>query len=176
MNEGRIARRYARAVFDIAVASGDVDGWLRDLRSIQSFLGQADVSMLLENPAIPLAEKQAVVDQGLARLGQLQRNFVYVLIANGRVSQIDGIVAEFQRLVNDYRGVAVAEVTTAVPLDERETRVVAGQIEALLGKKVVLEKRVDPSILGGVVARIGDRLIDGSLAGQLAALRNQLSG
>lgn len=171
-----MARRYARAVFDLAVAEGDVDGWLGDLHLIQSFLGEVDVAMLLEKPEIPLAAKQEIVDRSLGKLGRLRRNFVYVLVTNGRVRAIDEIVSQFQALVNDYRGLAVAEVVTAVPLDDRESQRVAQRLEALVGKKIVLQRRVDPSILGGVVARIGDHLIDGSIAGQLDALRDQLSG
>jgi len=176
MNGGQVARRYARAVFDLAVAEGDVDGWLGDLHLIQSFLSEVDIAMLLENPSIPFAAKREIVDKGLGKLGRLRQNFVYVLVTNGRVRAIDDIVAQFQALVNDYRGLAVAEVVTAVPLDDHESQRVTQRLEALVGKKIVLQRRVDPSILGGVVARIGDHLIDGSIASQLGALREQLSG
>ncbi len=176
MNGGRVARRYARAVFDLAVAQNAVDGWLGDLLTVQGFLDSAGVRALLENPEVAFAQKQEVVDQGLAQLSQLARNFVYVLVQHGRVGAIDDIVAEFRRLVNDYHGIAVATVTTAVPLEDKESQEVARRLEALVGKRIVLEKRVDPGILGGVVARIGDHVIDGSLASQLNALRDNLAG
>jgi F-type H+-transporting ATPase subunit delta len=175
MNVGRVARRYASAVFGLAVERGEVDRWTGALHRIEERLGEADIAMLLENPSIPMDRKQEIVDRALPGLEQLPRNFAYVLVANGRASAIGAIVAEYERLVREHQGIAIAEVTTAVPLDDAESRSVARQLEALVGKRIVLERRVDPSILGGVVARIGDHLIDGSLAGQLAALRDQLA-
>ena len=171
-----MARRYARAVFDLAIARNDLDGWLGDLHLIRSFLEEADVGLLLENPSIPFARKQEIVEHRLLGLDPLRRNFVHVLVERGRTRSIGDIVAEYRRLVDDYRGVAVAEVVTAVPLDDDESQTVARRLEGLVGKRIVLDKRVDPSILGGIVARIGDRLIDGSVAGQLGALRDQLAG
>jgi F-type H+-transporting ATPase subunit delta len=175
MNGGRVARRYARAAFDLAVSNGQEEEWLRDLRSIESILAQPELEGLLDNPSVPFSEKRGVVERALAGLDPLRRNFVYVLVEHGRTSAMSDIVEEFQRELNDYQGIAIAEVTTAVPLDEAESRAVARQLGQLVGKRIVLEKRVDPSILGGVIARIGDRLVDGSIAGQLEGLRRELS-
>ncbi len=175
MNGGRVARRYARAAFDLAVSSGQEEAWLQDLRVMESTLSQPELAKLLENPAVTFAEKREVVERALAALDPLRRNFAYVLVEHGRASVISEIVAEFQRELNAYQGIAIAEVTTAVPLDEAEARAVARRLEALVGKRIVLEKRVDPSILGGVIARIGDRLVDGSIAGQLEILRRELT-
>ena len=175
MNGGRVARRYARAAFDLAVSTGQEEAWLRDLRVIESILTQEEVAKLLDNPAVPDAEKREVVERALAGLDQLRRNFVYVLLEHGRTSAISEIIAEFQKELNAYQGIAIAEVTTAVPLDDAESRAVPRRLEQLVGKRIILEKRVDPSILGGVIARIGDRLVDGSIAGQLESLRRELT-
>jgi F-type H+-transporting ATPase subunit delta len=175
MNGGRVARRYARAAFDIAAAAGQVEEWLRDLRVVESVLRREDVLALLENPAVPFADKRRVVESTLVGLDPLRLSFVYVLVEHGRASHISEVVAEYQAALHAYQGIAVAEVTTAIPLDEAESRAVAEHLERLVGKRIVLEKTVDPTILGGIVARIGDRLLDGSIAGQLRSLRRDLT-
>ncbi len=175
MNGGRVARRYARAAFDLAVSAGQEEAWLRDLRVMESILTQPELAALLENPAVTFDEKREVVGRALEGLEPMRRNFAFVLIEHRRAAEIPEIVEEFQQELNAYQGIAIAEVTTAVPLDEAESRAVAGRLERLVGKRIILEKRVDPSILGGVIARIGDRLIDGSIAGQLESLRRELT-
>lgn len=175
MNGSRVARRYARAAFDLALDHHDIDGWLADLHAIHRFVAIDEVAALMENPAIPFGTKQDLIEQSLPGIGRLRRNFLSVLVQNGRARELGATVSAFERLVNEHRGVAVAQVSTAVPLDDKESTEVARRLEALLGKRVVLEKRVDSSLIGGVVARIGDRLIDGSIAGQLSALRDQLA-
>ncbi len=176
MNGGRVARRYARAVFDLAVARHELADWLRDVRLIQAFLDEPNVAALLESPTVPFDRKRDLVDQGLNGLPEPRRNFVYLLVEHGRVREIDSIAAELQRLAEEHEGIAVADVTTAVPLDDATSRGVIQRLERLTGKKIILKQHVDPSILGGVVARIGDHLIDGSVAVQLAALRAELAG
>jgi len=175
MNGGRVARRYARAVFDLAVSTRQEEEWLRDLRVVESILTQPELAALLDNPAVPFGEKRAVVEGTMAGLDQTRRSFVFVLVEHGRTSVISEIVAEYQRELNEHQGVAVAEVTTAVPLDDAESVAVTRRLEQIVGKRIILEKRVDPSILGGVIARIGDRLVDGSIAGQLESLRRELT-
>jgi F-type H+-transporting ATPase subunit delta len=85
------------------------------------------------------------------------------------------IATQFRRLLNEYRGIAVAQVTTAVPIDDRQKAVIASRLGRRLGKTVTLEERVDPSILGGVIAQVGDTVIDGSIRGRLERLRRTLT-
>lgn len=81
----------------------------------------------------------------------------------------------FRRLLNEHRGIAVAQVTTAIPIDERQKAVIASRLGRRFGKTVVLEPRVDPAILGGVIAQIGDTVIDSSIRGRLERLRRTLT-
>ena len=97
MNGGRVARRYARAAFDLAVSAGQEEAWLRDLRAIESVLVQPELARLLDNPAVTFGEKQSVVERALEGLDPLRRNFAYVLVEHGRASAISEIVAEFQK-------------------------------------------------------------------------------
>ncbi|MBI4320077.1 MAG: ATP synthase F1 subunit delta [Chloroflexi bacterium] len=175
MIKGAAGRRYARAIFDLAISKDDYDTWLADLKDIRDFMRQPEVAQIVQNPEVPFEQKRKVIDAGLPALGTLPKNFVYVLVSKRRTELIDSIVDEFERLTNEQRGVAIAEVTTAVPLDEDMARTVAERLAALSGKKIVLRLSVDPAIIGGLVARVGDKLINASVAERLASLRTRLA-
>ncbi len=170
-----VARRYARAVFEIAREEHDLDGWLRDLRVIRDALRESEMTALLDNPSISFDEKRQIVEGILSgRLSPKRRNFVLLLIENRRTSLIDDILSAYEGELNAARGIVTARVTTAVPLGSEETAAVTRRLEGLVGQKVIVTMDVDPSIIGGFVARIGDRLIDASVVGRLAALRASL--
>ena len=166
-----IARRYAQAVFEIALEENDLDGWLRDLRVIRTVLQEPTLQALLENPAVSFEQKRQVIEDSLSDLGQKRRNLVHLLVENGRVSLIDSLVTAYEALVNQSRGIVHARVTTAVPLTEEEAGEVRHRLQKLTGRTVILSSVVDPTLIGGFVARIGDRLIDTSVVARLAALR-----
>jgi F-type H+-transporting ATPase subunit delta len=172
----RAARRYARAVFDLARDDAGREAWQRDLAVMSDRLGTSEVLSLVGNPAVTTAAKQALVDQALARMDRLRLHLAYLLIERGRLAELPAIAAEYNRLIRDHRGIAEAEVTTAVPLSESDARDVQQKLAAMTGKQIVLREKVDPSIIGGLIVRIGDRLIDGSLATRLESLRSQLAG
>lgn len=170
-----VARRYARAVFDIAQEEHDLDGWLRDLRTIQQVLRGSNLIALLDNPGVSFEEKRQIVESTpLARLAPKRRHFVLLLVENQRTDALDDIVSAYEAELNAARGIVSAKVTTAVPLDAHETEAVKRRLENITGQKVLATMAVDPSLIGGFVARIGDRLIDASVAGRLAALRTSL--
>src|SRR3989442_5128756 len=175
MSMESVARRYARAVFELALERGEsLDTWLGDLKAIETALSDPAVLAVLAAPQVRFEEKRAIVDRGLSGVDQLRRNLVYMLIEGGWIEAIGSIVRELQRLVNEHKGIAEATVTTAVPISDADAQRVAERVGRLLSKRVILERRVDPSIIGGIVVRVGDTLINGSVAGRLAALREQL--
>lgn len=169
------ARRYAQAAFQIASEQGKLDAWGGDLRLAAQVLGEPQLRALLEAPQVPRAAKHAAVRQALARLDHLVINLALLLVDHGRVGLMGGIAQEFQVLVQRARGVVTAEVITAIPLADKEEEGVAAKLAGLTGKRVQLRTAVNPAILGGLVVRIGDKLIDGSLASRLTALRQQLA-
>lgn len=170
-----VARRYARAVFDIARDEHDLEGWLHDLRTINETLQGSELNALLANPSVSFAEKRQVVEgTPLARLAPKRRNFVLLLVENGRTSLIGDILTAYEAEVNAARGIATARVTTAVPLNSEETATVKRRLENITGRTVIVTAVVDPTLIGGFVARIGDRLIDASVVGRLAAMRASL--
>lgn len=176
MLKGAVARRYARAIFDIAVERGDLDPWREDLRLMRDVLTQPRMTLFLQHPKITFETKKGIVDRSVPDLEPLRRNLLYLLISKRRTEIVGHICAVFEELLDEYRGIAHAAVTTAVPLNEAEAAAVAEKLSRLTGKQVLLHLSVDPSIIGGVIARIGDRLLDGSVKGRLVALRQRLVG
>ena len=169
------ARRYARAIFELAQEQGEVDAWSKRLQAVQAVLSGEHARRVLSNPTIPPAQRLEVVD-GLASraLGKEGLNLVKLLVASRRVSAIDGIVEEFGRLADEAADRVRATATTAVELSAADTRRISKELTERLGKEVVLEVRVDPAIVGGMVLQFGDRVIDASVAGRLQRLRRRL--
>jgi F-type H+-transporting ATPase subunit delta len=124
---------------------------------------------------VPFEAKQEFVERTLADFLPEVRNFVLLLTRRRRIRLLPRIYEEFGQLANEYRGIVVAEVTSAVPLDDADKAVIIRQLSELTGRRAILRTQVDPSILGGLIVRIGDKLIDGSLRTRLERLRETLT-
>ena len=171
----RVARRYAQAAFEVARERGQVDRWLAELERLVELLDRTEADAFLAAPQVPFEAKQAFVEQTLADFLPEVRNFVLLLTRRRRIRLLPRIYEEFGRLANEYRGVVVAEVTSAVPLDDADKAVIIRQLSELTGRRVILRTQADPAILGGLIVRIGDKLIDGSLKTRLERLRETLT-
>jgi F-type H+-transporting ATPase subunit delta len=172
-------RRYATAAFTVAGRTGDYDAWLQALSELARVLQMPSARTVFLSPAVPAAQKAAALDRIMPDVSPLVRNFVHILVNRDRLGEVPGIVEALRELINVQRGIITAEVTTAVPLDAELERVVAERLAAHLGReaqKVSIRSRVDPSIIGGVVARIGDQVIDDSVRGRIERLRRTLAG
>lgn len=169
-----IARRYAEAVFEIAKEHNSFDRWTADLDSIARAAEEPDIARLLAAPAVGMSVKESIVNRYLADLSPLASNLVRVLLHKGRFPLAPQIAAHYRALLNEYRGIATAEVVSAVPLTDEELKAVALRLTAMTGKRVIAEPQVDPSLIGGITARVGDQLIDASVRGRLEALRKRL--
>jgi F-type H+-transporting ATPase subunit delta len=170
------AKRYAQAAFDIARERNELDRWVEEIRAIVHLAAQPGVVEVLASSRVPFEAKERLLRSGLASVSPLAMNLARLLVQKGRIALAKQVMDEYQRLLDEYRGMAQAVVLTAVPLSDDEERAVAQRLKELTGKEVVLEGRVDPEILGGLVARVGDRLIDGSTRTRLLELRRQLAG
>jgi F-type H+-transporting ATPase subunit delta len=170
-----VARQYAEAAFQLAVESNSVDRWLAELRLTAEALHDDRVRRALDNPALGEADKSSIVRRSLTSVDPRLLNLVLLLIERRRLRLMEVVASEFARLSDERRGIVLAEVTTAVPLDEPHRAMVAQRLAAALGKQVRLRATVDSSIIGGLVVKVGDRLINGSVAGRLANLRRDLT-
>ncbi len=170
------ARRYSQAVFEIAMERQELDRWQSDLRKIASLGEDAALVALFENPRLHFNDKARLLSEQLGDINPLALNLVYLLVARGRLSMLGEIADEYQRLLDSYRGIEEAEVTTAIPLDDEDRLRLGKRLGAIVGKKVVIKPEVDSSLIGGIVARIGGKLLDGSTRSRLEALKRELSG
>lgn len=170
------ARRYGEAAFELALERGELDRWADDLRALAQVLAEPGAVAFFESARVPEAEKERVLEQVLEGIGPLAWNLVRLLVSRGRLGLTPQIALAFQELVDEHRGVAHAVVSTAVPLTAPQVEAVAARLGDLTGKQVVVEAQEEPGIIGGLVARIGDRLIDGSTRGKLESLKRELEG
>lgn len=169
-------RRYAQAVLEIALAREELDNWQSDLKTIASLAGDAALIAWLESPKFCFDDKARLLAERLGDINPLALNLAYLLVARGRLGMAGEIADEYQRLLDSYRGIEQAEVTTAVPLDDEDQRRLSQRLSTVVGKKVVLKTEVDSNLIGGIVARVGGKLLDGSTRSQLLALKRELAG
>lgn len=175
MSAGAVARRYAEAVFEIGVEKHDVDTWLQDLRTIAEYFGNRRLQFVLSEPNISFERKRQIVSDLLqSKVSHDALGLALLLVERGLVNQTGRILDQYTQRYNDYHNQAVATVTTAMPLDDATRDEVRRQLERQTGKKIILEEKIDPSILGGVIARVGDLLIDSSVRYRLSKLRQQI--
>ena len=176
MLTGPVARRYAEAVFEIGVQDNSVDAWLTDVRLIAEYFTNRQLIFILGEPNIRFDRKEAIVRDLLGdQIHPQAMGLALTLVERGLVSLAGRIRDQFEILYNDYRGQAVAQVTSALPLDDASRASITRQLENLTGKHIILQEHVDRSLLGGVIARVGDTLIDGSVRRRLALLRRQIA-
>ena len=175
MPRGAKARRYAQASFDIALEEGLLEGWLEGLQLARETLQDETLRAYLEVPKVALEQKVQVLRNALGNLHLMTLNLVALLTSRNALVLLPAIVAEYQRLVDAHLNRERAEVVTAVSLEDSQRDRFSQQLAQLLGKEVVLTTRIDAAVLGGLVARVGDRIIDGSTRGRLMALRNSLA-
>lgn len=169
------ARRYAKAVFEIAEEKGDVEPWLERLARVQALLEDPEARAVLFNPAIPSVKRVEVVGDLAQDLGSEPANLARMIVATGRADLIGGIVEDYQRLADEAAGRVRATATTAVELEPGDLERLTRELSRRLGKEVRLDVRVDPAIIGGMVLQVGDRLVDASVATRLQQLRRRLA-
>jgi F-type H+-transporting ATPase subunit delta len=170
------ARRYARAVYEIALETKALERWQTDLQKIVEVTVDGTFLAALESPKIRFDNKSRLLEKRLGEISPLALNLARLLIVKNGIGTIGEIAAEYQRLVDAYHGIQPAEVVTAVPIDAKDKEKLAENLGALVGSKIVVESQVDPEILGGVIARVNGKLLDGSTRSKLAALKHELVG
>jgi len=168
------AKRYSQAVFGIALEREELDRWHSDLGRIASLGEDATLIAWLESPKFRFDAKVGLLSERLGDINPLALNLAYLLVARGGFGMAGDIADEYQRLVDSYRGIEQAEVTTAIPLDDEDRLRLAEHLEVVIGNKVVVKSKVDSSLIGGIVVRIGGKLLDGSTCSKLEALRGEL--
>jgi F-type H+-transporting ATPase subunit delta len=170
-----IAERYAQAYFDVALADKAVEKRRQALATAVERLGVDQVQAVMANPKVEAAAKVAVADALLERVDDTARNLVRLLVERGRLNALARILEAFDRLSDARSGRVRAEVVSAVPLSAEQQRRIAAELARKLGGDVQTTVRQDPAVIGGLVIRIGDRVIDGSVRTRLRELQAALA-
>jgi F-type H+-transporting ATPase subunit delta len=170
------ARRYAEAALSIAERDGTLGDWVAAVETASARLADARVMRVLADPALAFDERRRVAETILGdTVTGAPRDLVLLLVRRGRIELLPRVAAELRRLWEQREGIMHAVVTSAAPLSEPESRAIRERLAAMTGDRVDIELEVDPALLGGVVVRMGDRLIDGSVRGRLERLRARLT-
>ena len=168
-------RRYAQAVYQIALEREEPDTWVEDLQAMAAALEDRDLLELLDAPQVPAAHKTRAIGQVIGdSVEPLALNLVSLLATRGQAHLLPGILEQYVRLLDRHRGVERAEVVSAVPLPADRRDAIAGVLEALVNKRVQLVSIVDPQVLGGFIARVGDQVVDGSVRTRLKEMRRSI--
>jgi F-type H+-transporting ATPase subunit delta len=174
---GSIARRYAKALFSLAVESQQVEPWARSLEALREAVDASpDLRDVLSNPVYSREQRRPIVEKLAAALSldAEPASLLFLLGDRNRLSYLAAVVDTFRDLADQHLGRIRAKVTSAVKLDDVAAQAIADKLSQATKAKVLLDRDVDPAILGGVVARVGSLVYDGSVRAQLEDLRKQL--
>lgn len=177
MSVTTIARRYAEALADAALAHGQVSQIDADLHAFAEMMSASrELYDLFASPVVSQRDKSKVLDAIIARgrPTQMTSNLLRLMLTNHRLHHIKHIYEQFRRIINERAGVVVAEVTTAQPIGPAEQASLSRRLEKMTGKQVQFQFKTDPSLIGGVVTRIGSVVYDGSVRTQLQEIKQQL--
>ena len=178
MASGSIARRYARALIALGQEGGNTDAFASDLDRFAAVLdtGDGQLRAALTNPGLSTLERKAVLDQVLdkVKLTKDVGNFLRLLVDKNRLNEFDGIVRFYGEMADELAGRARAVVTTASELDAAMRKTVQDALEASTGKTVEIDFKVDPSLIGGMVAQVGDISYDASVRARLEDIQSTL--
>lgn len=172
----QLARKYGMAIFEIAQDEKKLEKYGKELDEVsQAVFSQAELKDFLTNPQIQPQDKKEVLLKLLkSQVSPLMMNFLLLLVDKRRMGLLEAINACYQELSNKAQGIIIADVTTAYDLKAELKARLSSKLESVTGKKVTLRTHNDKSIIGGIVVKIGDTRIDGSVTGRLQALKAEL--
>jgi F-type H+-transporting ATPase subunit delta len=179
MSHAPIADRYARAIFELGVETGQLAPITEQVRRFaQTYSASAELRAVLDNPVIEEEKRNAVLADVSARLGLMGNalNLIKLLASRKKLRVVADIARRLDRFTDEQAGVVRATVTSAKPMPDSFYQKLVAELEAATARKIVLERREDPSLIAGFVTRIGDNTIDGSVRGRLNEIERQLVG
>ncbi len=178
MSDGDVGERYARAIFQLAVEAGQVAELSAQIRSFaDTYMASRELQAVLDNPMVEADKRDAMLRDvaGRAGLSGVGLNAVRLLAQRKRLGSLPEIARRLATLADEQARVVRATVTSAGPLPESFYERLVQELESATQRKVTIDRQEDPSLIGGVITRIGDNTIDGSVKGRLAEIGRQLS-
>ncbi len=168
-----VGRRYAAALYDIAKAQNKIADFSKDCEFIASTLkASRELLNAVKSPVINQEKKAALLKAVFSgKVSKQLEDALTLLVQKGRAPIIPDVMKEFQAILDEQSGIMIAQVESAIPLDESEKQIIAQKLEEVSGKKIRMEHKINPSLIGGFTARIGDTVLDGSVKHKLERLR-----
>jgi F-type H+-transporting ATPase subunit delta len=172
----QLANKYAVAIFELAKEENELEAYGEQLTQVsQVVAAQADLKAFINNPQVqPLAKKELLSKLFKEDLASSVYNFIMLLVDKRRESLLEEIAGRYQALSNAARNIVEAEVTVTSELSDAQKKSLIAKLEKVTGKKVLISTHIDKSIIGGLVVKMGDKLIDGSVVSQMKSLQKQL--
>lgn len=177
MIPGVIARRYATALLELGSETHQLDALVDELqRAAQAYELSAELRSALADPLVSVQAKHEIVKEVATRLalGQVTKNALALLVDRRRIKALPAIAQRLREMADDKRGVLRAEILTAMPLPEEYFTQLQQQLERVTGRRIALDRKLDPSLICGVVARVGDTVYDGSLIARLRKMKETM--
>ncbi len=174
MPKGPTARRYAQALFLLASEKNANQEWLVEIQEVRSAFEKKENKSFLSSPRVKKQGKNEVIDQLKSNFDALLLNFIGLLVARNSVNLLPEIEREYRSLLDSSLGRVSAKVTTAVKLSDRQVNHLSDGLGSSLQKEVIIEQDIDPDIIGGILIRVGDKIIDGSVHSKLESLKLKL--
>ncbi len=170
------SKRYAQAAFQIAKGRKELDKWKSNLSRIALLMQDSEFADIIQNPKMPFDLKSKYTEEKLKGIDSLALNLAFLLIHKNKMDLIDQIAEEYGREVDEYHGIKRADVISAISMDDEHKKKLGRQLEDLTGSKLSIKFEIDPAIVGGFVAKIDGKLIDGSVRNKLKTLKDSMSG
>lgn len=173
-----LARRYAKALFAVGKEDGKFEEYSEALQGMAQLYADTDLEDSLTNPLYPMDVREKVMEGVVASIGvdKVMANFLNLLVEKKRADVLPDIADEYQIMVDEEKNVSHGTVVSAVELSKKLQAKVQATLEKITGKKVELTASVDPSIIGGIIAKVGDLELNGSIKTQLASLKDSIKG
>lgn len=172
-----IARRYAAALADVVTKNNETETVRTEIAQFANFMTEnPQLGEVFRSPAVPFDNKKNVLESLIAKTkpAKTTANFLRVLQRNHRLADLPAVAERFDQVLEDRAGLVTAEITTAQPLADAQTAALQTKLQQMTGKKVKLNFKINPEIIGGVVTRIGSTVYDGSIKSQLQHLKEQM--
>ncbi len=172
-----IAKRYAKALFNLALEDGQVEQYGRELNDLVRLLGELpELADAVQNPLYPEAVRKSIFHTvaDKAQMAQVMRSFINLLVEKKRVQHLSDISEYYHKLIDEHANIARAKIKAATPLDDHAIQEIASSLESMTGKKIAVEFEQDPELIRCVLAQIGDLVLDGSVRRQLSNIKESL--
>jgi len=152
----------------------ELESWQKGLKKIAELTKDGELMALLQNPRLPFDAKKSLLQTKLGEINPLALNLSFLLVSKGILSRSNDILQQYNNMLDIHRGIERAKVTTALPLVDEEREAISHRLGEIANRWVAIDGQVDPTIIGGFIARMGDKLIDGSIRQKLETLKKNL--